>query len=157
MPGSMSVADAAYNVVHDYPGGAAALQVRMGGKTNLSAEVNPNIRTAKLGVEDAVTVQLMARDYRILYAMAVELRHFPPMPMPEPVDNVDQPCIRTASDVVKEAADVLHTTVESLADNDVSDNDMARFDKEWSELIVKGQALRQQMAALNARSKARSA
>ena len=48
MAQSMSVADAAYNVVHDYPGGAAALQVRMGGKTNLSAEVNPNIRTAKM-------------------------------------------------------------------------------------------------------------
>lgn len=153
----MSVADAAYNVVHDYPGGAAALQVRMG-KTNLSGEVNPNVATAKLGIEDAVTVQLMARDYRILYAMAVELGHFPPLAMPDGWDQtVDQPCIRTASEVVKESADVLHTTVESLADNHVSDNDMARFDKEWGELIVKGQALRQQMAALNARHKARAA
>jgi hypothetical protein len=152
----MSVADAAYNVVHGYPGGAAALQVRMG-KTNLSAEVNPNNPGAKLGLEDAVTVQVMAKDFRILYAMAVECGHFPPMPLPESLPGADQPCIRTASEVVKEAADVLHTTVESLADNDVSDNDLARFDKEWSELIVKGQALRQQMAYMNARLKVRAA
>jgi hypothetical protein len=152
----MSVADAAYNVVHDYPGGAAALQVRMG-KTNLSGEVNPNVATAKLGIEDAVTVQLMAKDYRILYAMAAELRHFPPMPMPEGMADADQPCMRTLSETAKEFSDVVSTAAEALADGDVSDNDLAHVTKEWSELIVKGQALMQQLAAMNARLKSRAA
>jgi len=152
----MSVADAAYNVVHDYPGGAAALQVRMG-KTNLSAEVNPNITTAKLGLEDAVTVQLYARDYRILNAMALACGHFPPVPMPEGMLDVDQPCMKTLSEMVKESADVVTTTVESLADGNVSDNDLARFDKEWGELVAKGQSLRMQLAAQNRAQKARAA
>jgi hypothetical protein len=151
----MSVADAAYNVVHDYPGGAAALQLRMG-ITGLSGQVNPNVTSAKLGVVDAVTVQIMAKDYRILYAMAVECGHYPPLPMPEGVMCVDTQCTRTLSEMVKESADVVTATLEGLADDVVTDNELARFDKEWSELIVKGQALRQQLATNNARLKKRA-
>lgn len=152
----MSVADAAYNVVHDYPGGAAALQVRMG-KTNLSGEVNPNVKTAKLGIEDAVTLQILANDYRILYAMAADCRHFPPLPMPDGLDLAEDQCMRTVSELVKESADVVTATVESLADHEVSDNDLARFERECSELMVKLQQLRQQLARKNAQLKARAA
>lgn len=152
----MSVADAAYNVVRDYPGGAAALQVRMG-ITNLSGQVNPNVKTAKLGLGDAVTVQVMAKDYRILYAMALECGHYPPLPMPEGVMGAGTQCVRTLSAMVKKSADVVTAAVEGLADDDVTDNELARFDKEWSELIVRGQALRQQLATNNARLKARAA
>lgn len=156
MPVSMSVADAAYNVVHDYPGGAAALQVRMG-KTNLSGEVNPNVPTAKLSVGDAVTVQLMANDFRILYAMAAQCQHFPPVPMPEGLGLGDQPCMRTLSQTAKEFSDVVSATAEALAKDSVSDNDLAKVAKEWSELIVMGQTLMQQLATMNARLKARAA
>lgn len=149
----MSVADAAYHTVHDYPGGAAALQVRMG-KTNLSGEVNPNIKTAKLGIEDAVTVQALAGDFRVLYAMAVELGHFPPVPMPDGVSISDAPCMQTLSEAAKEFSDVVSTVAAGLADGKVSDNDLASATREWSELIVKGQLLMQQLAAMNVRLKA---
>lgn len=155
MSASMSVSDAAYNVVHDYPGGAAALQLRMG-KTNLSGEVNPNVKTAKLSIEDAVTLQILANDYRILYAMAADCRHFLPLPMPDGLEMADGQCIKTVSELVKESADVVTATVESLADEDVSDNDLARFDRECGELMVKVQQLRQQLAAKNAQRKARA-
>ena len=153
---TMSVSDAALNVVHQYKGGAAALQLRMG-KTNLSGEVNPNVKGAKLGIEDAVTVQILANDYRILYAMALDCRHFPPLPMPEGLDVATDQCIRTVGELVKESADVVTVTVEGLADNDVSDNDLARFDREAGELIVKLQQLRLQLANKNATLKARTA
>ncbi|MFY8019070.1 MAG: phage regulatory CII family protein [Inhella sp.] len=150
----MSVSDAAYNVVREYPGGAAALQLRMG-KSNLSGEVNPNVKTAKLSIEDAVTVSNLANDYRILYAFAADCRHFPPMPMPDGLDVAGDQCIRTVSELVKESADVVAATVEGLADNEVSDNDLARFDREAGELIVKLQQLRLQLANKNATLKAR--
>ena len=152
----MSISDAAYNVVHQYPGGAAALQLRMG-KTNLSGEVNPNVKGAKLSIEDAVTVQNLANDYRILYAMAADCRHFLPLPMPDGLELADDQCIKTVSELVKESADVVTATVESLADGDVSDNDLARFDRECSELMIKMQQLRHQLACKNARLKARAA
>ncbi|MCV2423391.1 hypothetical protein LNV47_22645 [Paucibacter sp. DJ4R-1] len=152
----MSVSDAAFNVVHQYSGGAAALQLRMG-KTNLSGEVNPNVKGAKLSVEDAVTVSNLAHDYRILYSFAADCRHFPPMPMPEGLDVASDQCINTVSELVKESADVVTATIEGLSDNDVSDNDLARFEREAAELIVKLQQLRHQLAAKNARQKARAA
>lgn len=156
MSAVMSVSDAAYNVVHDYPGGAAALQLRMG-KSNLSGEVNPNVKTAKLGIEDAVALQILANDYRILYAMAADCRHFLPVPMPDGLEQSDEQCIKTVSELVKESADVVTATVESLADGEISDNDLARFDRECGELMVKVQQLRQQLATKHARGKGRAA
>lgn len=153
---TMSVLDAALNLARSYPGGARALGSRMG-KSNLADELNPNVRGAKLGLEDAVTMQLLAEDYRVLYVMAAELNHFPPLRLPEGPGPAEDACMRTLSGMVKESADVVSATVEALSDNDVSDNELARFDKEWGELIMKGQLLRQQMAAMNARPKARAA
>lgn len=146
---------AARALVKHYPTGANGLGMLMG-KTNLADEINPNLPKSKLGLDDAVEMEILANDYRILHAHCAMTRHYPPLPMPEALSDLDQPCVRTASEVVKEAADVLTATVESLADDIISDTDMARFDKEWSELVVKGQALRQQLAALNARAKARA-
>ena len=48
------VMDAAFNVVHDYPGGAAALSERLGkGRSALPHEVKGD-GSAKLGLKDAV-------------------------------------------------------------------------------------------------------
>lgn len=156
MTNAMSVADAAFHTVHGYPGGAAALGLRMG-KSNLSGEVNPNVKTAKLGLEDAVRVMLLADDYRILYAMAADCRHFPPVPMPDGLSLDATPCMQTLSETAKEFSDVVSTVAAGLADGRVTDNDLADALREWSELIVKGQVLMQQLAALNATLKARAA
>lgn len=149
MSQGMSVADAAYLTVHDYQGGAAALQVRLG-KTNLSAEVSPNNPNAKLGLVDAVRVQAMTGDCRILYAMASELRHYPPMPMPAEADDGAQPCLQTLSETAKEFADLVAVIAAVAPDGEVTDNEMARVSKEHGELVVKLQALMRQLAAMNA-------
>lgn len=156
MAQGMSVADAAYHVVHDYPGGAAALQVRMG-KTNLSAEVNPNVPGAKLGLEDSVTAQLMARDFRILYAMAMELGHYPPPLMPEGAAGDGEVCLQALSETAKEFSDLVAAVVAAAADGHISDNEMSLINKERDQLIVKVQALMQRLASLHLQLKARVA
>jgi hypothetical protein len=153
---TMDVLAAARCVARDFKGGARALGELMG-KSNLSDELNPNVKTAKLGAADMVEMEIWADDYRPLYAHCAATRHFPPVKMPDPLAHGEMPCMRTLSEMVKESADVVSTTVEALADDEVSDNDLARFDKESSELIVKLQQLREQMAAKNARAKARAA
>lgn len=72
---------AAYDLVHDYHGpdgrrGAEALAPRVG-KTprTLDNEVNPDVTTHKLGLEDAASLSLAADDARILKAFAGVMHH----------------------------------------------------------------------------------
>lgn len=148
---------AARSVARSYPGGAAGLGRDMGGKTNLADEINPNLPKSKLGLEDAVEMEIVANNFAILYEHCSMTRHFPPLPMPEGVDCSDQPCMRTLSETAKEFSDVVSCAAEALSDGSVSDNDLAKVTKEWGELIVKGQALMAQLAAMNARLKRDSA
>lgn len=144
---------AARAVAKHFRSGAAGLGLLMG-KSNLADELNPNMQKAKLGLEDAVEMEILANDYRILYAHCAMTRHYPPVPMPEVAPDADPQCMNTLSEMVKESADVVAVTVAGLADNDVSTDDLARFDKEWGELVVKGQALRQQLANKHAKARA---
>lgn len=151
----MTVLDAAYWTGRDYPGGIQALAARLG-RPNLSDELNPNRPTAKLGLATAVDMQILADDFRILYAMAADCGHFPPQRMPVGLKGDGHQCMRTLSDMVKESADVVACTVQALVDNDVTDNELAQFDREASELIAVVQALRRQLAANNAALRARA-
>lgn len=145
----MSLADAAFNTAHEYPhGGADALGRRMG-KSNLSAEVNPNVPGAKLGLLDACRMQILAGDFRILNAMAQECGFYPPVPMPQ-VLPMDTPCVQTLGQMLKEAADVVATVSTDLADGEVSGNDLARAHREVGELIACTQRLLGQLTAMNA-------
>ena len=51
----MNIIDAAYNTVHDYPGGSSALATRMGIKSPavLNSKVNPNTETHHLTLAEA--------------------------------------------------------------------------------------------------------
>lgn len=154
MPGVtvMSLADAAFNTAHEYPhGGADALGRRMG-KSNLSAEVNPNVPGAKLGLLDACRMQILAGDFRILNAMAQECGFFPPLPMPN-LNAEDSPCVQMLGEMLKEAADVVATVTKDSADGDFDDNDLARANREVGELLVCTQRLMGQLTAMNAARK----
>ncbi len=68
--------EAMYYTVHGFAGGAVKLGPLVGiSPGTLSNKVNPTLDTHKLSVEEAVVVQNATRDYRILYAMAMELNH----------------------------------------------------------------------------------
>jgi hypothetical protein len=72
---SISVTDAAYHTVHDYPGGAPALSSRLGigSPRVLDNKVNPNSDSHKLTLGEAVKLQAITGDDRILHAMAYTL------------------------------------------------------------------------------------
>lgn len=68
---------AAYDTVHDFPGGAAALAERANlrnGKT-LSNMVKPENAGHKLGLKQSIPIQIAANDYRILHAYNAALNH----------------------------------------------------------------------------------
>lgn len=79
----MNVNDAAYQTVHDYPGGAKALASRMDridrdGKVHefspvvLGSKVNPNTSTHHLTLAEASTIMGLTDDHRILHALAAQ-------------------------------------------------------------------------------------
>lgn len=67
----MNITDAAYNTVHDYPGGANALASRLGIKSPavLNSKVNPNTETHHLTLMEASKLMTLTNDYRILQSL----------------------------------------------------------------------------------------
>ncbi|MEJ1936539.1 phage regulatory CII family protein [Nostoc sp. NIES-2111] len=150
----MSVLDAAYWTGRDYPGGIKALADRIG-HPNLSDELNPNRAFAKLGLQTAVDMQLMSGDFRILYEMAAETGHFPPLPMPE-LSVGQAPCLMTLSRLAQEFALLVSQVSTDLGDDEVTDRELDGLKRHWSDLQRVGQTLMQQLAAKNAELRARS-
>ncbi|HEL3778667.1 TPA: phage regulatory CII family protein [Stenotrophomonas maltophilia] len=69
----MNVTDAAYDTVHQYPGGSEALAPRMGmSAATLRGKVNPNTDRNLLSLQEADALMARTGDYRILHALCAE-------------------------------------------------------------------------------------
>lgn len=77
--------DAIYDTVHEFRDergriGAKALGPKLGIQSGtLSNMANPD-QAHKLGLLESIPLQLMAKDFQILYAYSTELGHLPPVP-----------------------------------------------------------------------------
>lgn len=73
-PQPMSVQDAIWHTVHNYPGGAAALAARMGLPAGtLNHKANPNNHTHHMRPDELVALQHFSGDVAVLMAMASAL------------------------------------------------------------------------------------
>lgn len=144
--------DVAYNVVHDYPGGAESLGHRIGKSgTTLSHEVN-GTGTAKFGLLDAEKVTQRTGDLRILVAFAGNFGQIL-VPLPDVLLPSDD-CLLRLSDSAREFGELCGEVARDLSDGVISDNEMARIDKDCGQLIASVYALRESLAARNALAKA---
>ena len=158
----MNVRDAAYHLVHDYPGGAEALAPRLGKRANsLSAEVTPNPvlgshgrPAAKLGLLEAMAIMQMANDHRVLHAMAAELGYLN-IPLPQVLDEDEDSDAATAAqrlgDLAREFAEVMGAAVAGLADGRLSDRELRQVEHEWGQLVAQGQSLLALFVTMNSR------
>lgn len=144
---SRTILDAAYHVVHDYPGGSVSLAPRLNkASTTLSHEVTAT-GTAKLGLLDAVKITAFSGDLRILQAWAVEAGQML-LPLPATGDQSDE-CLARVSSTAKEFADLLAAAAEGLSDGAVSDNELDRLEREAGELFSAVHALLKAMRDRN--------
>lgn len=146
----MNVLDAAFHLVHDKAhGGSSGLAPRMG-KTHqaLSAEVAGKAGS-KFGLEDAVKVQLLTGKSPILYAMAAELGEMC-IPLPDLHTEVNAQAAAKVSVVAQDFGKLMSELAEDLADNKISDNELARIEAKWGELIGAGQAMLKHLTSMNA-------
>lgn len=146
---SRSILDAAYHVVHDYPGSAPSLAPRLNkSPTTLCHEVTAT-GTAKLGLLDAVKVSDLSGDLRILQAWATHAGQML-VPLPTLARQSDE-CLARVSSTAKEFSDLLAAASTSLADGQVSDNELGRIEREAGELFAAVHAL---MVAVRERNQA---
>lgn len=118
----MNVIDAAYNVVRDYPGGADSLGPRAGkAGVTLSHEVT-RTGTAKLGLETAVDITLLSRDYRILEAYAAACGRYT-LPLPEVLQGGGATVLARLGDMLREQSDVVREVTSAAGDGDYSPNE----------------------------------
>lgn len=150
---ALSVRDAAYHTVHDYPGGAMALGIRLGvnGMT-LSHQVNPNnVGKFSLSIEKATEIQALAGDFRILHSMARELGH-----VAIKVDEADEDSVMASiADTVREFSGYLTSVTNAVADSRVTDNELRDIDAHLCEMVQQANHLRAVVAAMNQQLKTR--
>lgn len=146
----MSVLDAAYHLVRNYPGEAASLAPRLGkSQTTLCHEVRPpQGSTAKLGLKTAVDMTVLSGDLRVLNAFAAEAGCVV-LKLPENLDPGKNVANQTAQ-LAHEFAELMSEIAGSATDRVISDNELRRLRNSWSELVAVGQHL---MASFEAASK----
>jgi hypothetical protein len=147
----MNVQTAAFNLVHDYPGGATALAPLLGkSASTLSHEVDPNYPTAKLGLADALKLTMLSKDRSVLNAFAMAC-HCMVLPLPACADGVDDDTFKGVTRMAREFAEVIGQISEVTADGRVSDNELRRVEGEAAELVS---AVQMVLTALRARNEA---
>jgi hypothetical protein len=136
----MSVMDAARNLAEDYPGGAAALALRIDKNPSSFSHELHEAGIAKLGLVTAVKMTRRTGDRRILNAFAAEAGCMV-LPLPEALAVEGDDAMQMVSDLAREFNDVVQAFVGAVADRDVNGNEMVGIRRQWSELQLVGQRL----------------
>jgi hypothetical protein len=143
----LSIRDAAYYTVHEYAPGTVALAARMNlNQQTLCHKVNPNnTNRNNLTLEEAVTLQLMTEDHRILFSMACLLGYFCVIQGGAAEGNVTTDIAQTMQDL----GDMLKTVSASIADGRVTDRELREVDHAVLQLMGDLNHLRGRLADMN--------
>lgn len=150
----MNVLKAAFHVVHEFPGGAAALAKLLAKKkspTQLCHEVAPPAGSAaKLGLETAIDITEITNDDRILFAWAIERRYAcVRLSVPE-LTNAGE-LLAATSRFAKETGDALIQMHKAIADGRITENEIHRFEQEVAQIAPAAISLVERMRAIATR------
>ena len=147
------VADAAYNTVHDYPGGAEALAPRMGKSAKvLDSKVNRNEFKHHLTLHEAVQMMGLTGDHRMLRAICRHLGYLDPIRAVVYEGIADEQLLELVAAVHSETGDVSRSLVAALADGQVSQREFEAFDEQTIEAMTALAELRDRLRGMVAES-----
>lgn len=113
----MNVKDAAYAVVHDYPGGSESLAPRIGmSAAILRNKVNPNNTTHHLTLDEADRITTVTGNLRILHALSAEHRQVM-LPIDEGDDASDMAVLEAIAAMWSSNGDLGTAVHHALSDN----------------------------------------
>lgn len=138
----MNVLDAAYNAVHDYPGGAEALAPRIGVSSGqmLRNKVNPNQEGHHLNLHEAVKVVELTGDARIPAAFA-SLVGCVIVPVSQFNGISDMHLLETYTKMMKELGDFSQAFHQSLSDGRITSKEIAALEQQMAEFQSAGAEL----------------
>lgn len=133
IPLGMDVLDAAYHTAHDYPGGVPSVAQRMGTSPNtLQHKVSLTNGTHHLSLREAVAMQEVTGDARILHAMAGSLGY---ACVSLQVDG-EGSTLEQVMHLAQEFGEVLGSVNGAVADGRVTPNEMLDCERRAAELIA---------------------
>jgi len=142
---SIDVLDAAYHTAHSYPGGVPALAVRMGMNPNtLMSKVDPSKTTHLLGLKEAVMMQVMTGDKRIAQSICAALGGV----FIEVEHSSNSTTLQEVSKMVSEFGESILEMQSAAADGVVTENEMAKCEKEVAELFASANAALKTLRAM---------
>lgn len=138
----MNVLDAAYNAVHDYPGGAEALAPRIGVSSGqmLRNKVNPNQEGHHLNLHEAVKVVELTGDSRIPAAFA-SLVGCVILPVAQFNGISDMHLLETYTKMIAELGDFSNSFHQALSDGRITPKEIAQLEQQMSEFQAAGAEL----------------
>lgn len=129
----LDVLDAAYHSAHEYPGGVPAVAQRMGMSPNtLQHKVSLTNDTHHLSLREAVALQEVTADARILHAMAGSLGYA----CVSLHADEQSTTLAQVMQMAKEFGDVLESVNTAVADGTVTPNEMRDCENQAAELIA---------------------
>jgi len=139
----MNVLDAAYDTVHEYPGGAGPLAERLTrlnkdgervpmSEAVLNSKVNPNTTSHHLTLAEADRLMGLTGDYRILHALAATHGF-----MAQPVKAPEAGSIISAMLAAAAAkGDLAETIAQAMADNRITGNESDQVSRDVMRVIA---------------------
>lgn len=125
----MNIEDAAYNTVHDYPGGASSLAPRVGiSAAVLNSKVNPNTKTHHLTLAEASKLMALTGDMRILQALAAENNKVA-IDLPDIPESRDMSLTDKVLCIGMRGGDVMSMFREIMADGRITQGEVADMSK----------------------------
>jgi hypothetical protein len=155
-----AITDALDRLCKRYPGGIAAMAVRLGKRDKtLRAELKPPVgSTAKLGLDEAVEIMRNCQQLGMPDALApLDLleaefgRHA--IALPELAQLKDGDLVRHTHRLTGEFSDVLLAVAEAGRDNKITDHELRDAEAQFAELIAAGHQVLERMRAMNAKAK----
>lgn len=144
-----AIEDAAYNTVHDYPGGAEALAPRMGKSAKvLDSKVNPKVWTHHLTLHEAVQIMGLTGDHRMLRAICRHLGYLDPIRAVVYEGIADEQLLELVAAVHSETGDVSRSLVAALADGRVTQREFESFDEQTIEAMTALAELRDRLRGM---------
>lgn len=128
----MDVLDAAYHTAHSYPGGVAALAVRMGRSANvMMSKLNTNVDSHHLTLREAQTIMDVTDDDAILQAMADHRGYDLVRTIPANTDQAESLFWQAAAAMAE-----FHEAVADAMQNGVTRNSLRRASNQGSDAMA---------------------
>ena len=153
----MHAVDATRLTMRSYPGGIAAIALRMG-RSASSLEKETRCQPGhKMGLLDALEVMQLAREARSDHALAAlnalaDALGCMVLELPARED-VDSSTVVDVAALMRECAELVTEVVDADADRIITRNELARLERSWGEVVAAGQAMLLRLRARHAAGK----